>query len=280
MIGTKIIKRRIKATKNIAKVTKAMQMVAATKMSRAQKAALMSRPYANHLAEVAKHLSQNRSEATHPFLINRAGEAVKELTVVVAPEKGLCGSLASGLESLLTQHHGSFVSVGAKARGLILKNKRELLADFPLGLRLPGFDLVPPLAHLITKGFIKGEYGRVTIVYSHFVNTLKQNAAEKLLLPIIMGAETTEKVLFRDYIFEPDPQSLLDSLLKHYLETEIFQVLLEGFASEQSARMISMKNATDNAGAVIEELTMFYNKSRQQEITSEIADIVKGAYGN
>ncbi len=280
MIGTKIIKRRIKATKNIAKVTKAMQMVAATKMGRAQKAALMSRPYALHLSEVARHLSQNRTEAIHPFLINRSPETVKELTVVVAPEKGLCGSLASGLEPLLSRHHGSFISVGAKARGLILKNKRELLADFPLGLRLPGFDLVPPLAHLITEGFIKGEYGQVNIVYSHFVNTLKQNAAEKVLLPIIMGAETTEKVIFRDYIFEPDPQSLLDSLLKHYIEIEIFQVLLEGFASEQSARMISMKNATDNAGAVIEELTMFYNKSRQQEITSEIADIVKGSYEN
>lgn len=280
MIGTKIIKRRIKATKNIAKVTKAMQMVAATKMGRAQKAALMSRPYALHLGEVACHLSQNRSDASHPFLINRLSETVKELTIVVAPEKGLCGALASGLEPLLTQHHGSFVSVGAKARGLILKNKRELLADFPLGLRLPGFDLVPPLAHLITDGFIRGEYSRVNIIYSHFVNTLKQTASEKQLLPIIMGVETVEKAIFRDYIFEPDPQSLMDSLLKHYLEIEIFQVLLEGFASEQSARMISMKNATDNAGAVIEELTMFYNKSRQQEITSEIADIVKGSYGN
>lgn len=277
MTGTKAIKRRIKATRNIAKVTKAMQMVAATKMGRAQRAALSSRSYAERLATVAAHLAKNKTAANHPFLAAKGKPTVGDLIIVVAPEKGLCGSLATNLEPILNIHRGSFISVGNKARGIILKNRLNLIADFPLGLRLPGFELVQPLAHLVTQGFIKEDFGRVYVIYSHFENTVAQTPTEKTLLPLRLSTAEPTAETYRDYLFEPDAQTLMDSVFKHYLEMQLFQVLLESYASEQSARMIAMKNATDNASSGIDELTLFYNKSRQQEITSEIADIVKGS---
>lgn len=275
MLSTKTIKRKIKSAKNIAKVTQAMEMVAASKMTKAQSSALNGRPYAQSLLAVTQHLIHSDRDVS-TFLINKTKSKGEELTIIVAPEKGLCGGLITNLERLVGKRNGLFISVGTKARQIILRGHRQLLADFTLGLNQPTYSTALPIVQLISDKFRLGTISRVTIIYTHFINTLKQTAVEKVIIPVETPLETKDvKEAFAKYIFEPSIEALLEDVLKHYLEVQFYQILLEAYASEQSARMVSMKNATDNADGIIDELTLFYNKARQQEITSEIADLVK-----
>lgn len=275
MLSTKTIKRKIKSAKNIAKVTQAMEMVAASKMTKAQSSALSGRPYAQSLLAVTKHLTGSDRDAS-ASLLSKTKSAGEELTIIVAPEKGLCGGLITNLERLINRREGLFISVGTKARQIIIRTGHKLYADFTLGLNQPTYLTALPIVQLISDNFRLGKISRVAVVYTHFINTLKQSAVEKVIIPIETPVETKAgKGAFAQYIFEPSIEELLDDVLQHYLEVQFYQILLEAYASEQSARMVSMKNATDNADGIIDELTLFYNKARQQEITSEIADLVK-----
>ena len=275
MLSTKTIKRKIKSAKNIAKVTQAMEMVAASKMTKAQASALSGRPYAQSLLAVTQHLTGSDRDASASLLSNSKGTG-EELTIIVAPEKGLCGGLITSLERLVGNRNGLFISVGTKARQIVLRAQRKLYADFTLGLNQPIYLTALPIVQLVSDGFRQGKISKVTVIYTHFINTLKQTALEKVIIPVETPAESKAgKEAFAQYIFEPSVEELLEDVLKHYLEVQFYQILLEAYASEQSARMVSMKNATDNADGIIDELTLFYNKARQQEITSEIADLVK-----
>lgn len=277
MSGTRKIKNRIKSARSIAKVTKAMEMMSASKMGRAQKAAISGRPYSERLGAVAKHLASSK-EASENQLFKKSN-LENELTVVIAPERGLCGSLISNLEREIAKKTGSFISVGSKARQLVIRKKRELVADFSVGLNIPTFEKCLPIARFIVNSYRNNEFGKVSVIYTHFINTLKQQVTEITILPLKETSETpNESKIFLDYVFEPESTSLLEEVVLHFLETEIYHRILEAYASEQSARMVAMKNATENADGIILDQTLLYNKVRQSEITNEIADLVKGSY--
>ena len=277
MASLRQIKRRIKTAKNIAQITKAMEMVAASKMKRAQNQALASKPYAEKLYAITGSLVGIDKEASPPLLANIERAQKNTIFIIVAPEKGLCGSLVSNLgkefNSLPKDSPIHFITIGKKARDLILRINGQILAHFELGLGQPKFEIVPPIVNIITEKFIKGEINKVFSLYTDFVNTIIQRPVIKQLLPVT-GLINSEEVIKTDFQFEPSPQIVLESLLPHYLEMEIYQIVLEAYASEQSARMIAMKNATDNASEITQELTLVYNKLRQAAITNEIADIV------
>ena len=277
MASLKQIKRRIKTAKNIAQITKAMEMVAASKMKRAQNQALASKPYAAKLYSVTAGLANLPAENLHPFLFaNKEQQEKQTLFVVIASEKGLCGSLVSNLgRELLTltePNNLRFITLGKKARDLILRINGQILAHFELGLSQPKFEIVPSVVNIITEKFLHNEVKNVFALYTDFINTMSQKSTIKQLLPVTDISPLNSG--FTDYLFEPSPAAILDTLLPHYLEMEIYQIILEAYASEQSARMVAMKNATDNASEITQELTLIYNKLRQTAITNEIADIV------
>lgn len=266
----RLIKRRIKTTKNIAQITRAMEMVAASKMRRAQEQTQSSRPYADKLYQVTQELRNRIDPKTHLFF--REKKEGKSLVFLIAPDKGLSGALVTNLlRFLLSLPNGSkFVTLGKKARSLVLKAQGEIVAEFQLGLR-PNYDIVPPIAKIMTDAFLTGEISEAIVIYSHFVGIMNQEPTAKRLLPIT-GFEENEFLTF-EYLFEPQAQDLLKDLLPHYLEMQIYQTILEAFASEQAARMVAMRAATENAQEIIAELQLVYNKERQQVITTEIADI-------
>lgn len=266
----RLIKRRIKTTQNIAQITRAMEMVAASKMRRAQEQTQSSRPYADKLYQVTQELKKRIDPKIHPFFSEK--KEGKSLVFLIAPDKGLSGALVTNLlRFLLSLPNGSkFVTLGKKARSLALKGQGEIVAEFQLGFR-PNYDIVPPIAKIMTDAFLSGEASEIVAVYSHFVGIMNQEPTAKRLLPIT-GFEEREFLTF-EYLFEPQAQDLLKDLLPHYLEMQIYQTILEAFASEQAARMVAMRAATDNAQEIIAELKLVYNKERQQVITAEIADI-------
>ena len=285
MINTKQAKKRIKTAKNIAKITKAMELVAASKMKRAQIAAQASRPYAQKLYQLTAGLAKDTKVSTHSLLRTPETSGNNRLIVLIAPEKGLCGALVSNLyREFLTEKaninpNTRVITIGKKAREIGLKYGLEILAEFETGFNQPEFEIVPPICRLITEEYQKGQTDSVAAVYTKFINTMNQQAITQKLLPMVFTAEAetkpeaTESEAPVEFLFEPRATKLLPSLLPHCLETQIFQILLEAFASEQSARMMAMKNATDNAHDIIAELTLKYNRARQAKITAEIADI-------
>lgn len=266
----RLIKRRIKTTKNIAQITRAMEMVAASKMRRAQEQTQSSRPYADKLYQVTQELRKRINPKIHPFFSEK--KEGKSLIFLIAPEKGLSGALVTNLlRFLLSLPNGSkFITLGKKSRSLVLKAQGEIVAEFQLGLR-PNYDIVPPIAKIMTDNFLNGEVSEVAVIYSHFVGIMNQEPTAKRLLPIT-GFDEKDFLTF-EYLFEPQAQDLLKDLLPHYLEMQIYQTILEAFASEQAARMVAMRAATENAQEIIAELQLVYNKERQQVITTEIADI-------
>lgn len=278
MANLKTLKRRIKTAKSISQITKAMEMVAASKMRRAQKQALKSRPYAKKLYEVLASLSGKVESSSHPLLEQR--EIRKQTIVLLTPDKGLCGGLNTSLFRFVYQFLGGsfsqtfFVTVGKKGRAFALRNKADLLADFPGHSRGVSLENLPSLVKLISEGYRSGQFDRVTLIFADFVSTLVQKPSAKILLPLSRLSPLPEKeVVGKECLFEPGADTVLEWLLPYYLEMELYQALLESFASEQSARMVAMKNATDNALEIIESLTLSYNKVRQSAITSEIAEI-------
>jgi len=281
MANTQDIRRRIKSIRNTAQITKAMQMVAASKMRKAQQHALEGRPYAALMNKVFVSLQKRTDPRFHPLLAVRPLE--KELVLIISTDKGLCGALntnlfreASNFDSAKT----AFVVSGKKARQFIARTKRELLADFELK-DSPSFVEAKPISKFCMEKFLRREVDKVSVLYTHFINTINQRTVAQTLLPISSfdlpkgemaeGAKEVDPML--GYIFEPNAAGVLDSMLPYYVSYEVFQMILDARASEHSARMVAMKNATDNANQFIKDLTLEYNKMRQASITTELLEI-------
>lgn len=283
------IKRRITTVKSTAKITNALQLVAASKMRRAQDRALQARPYAEKLRLVLAGLATSEdsaaeAEALHPLL---AARPVQNIAILhITPDRGLCG----GLNSNLNRSAGSFaavqhepvnvVAVGKKGRDFFIRAHLHVSAEFTELGDYPTQADTLGIARVVIDDYLAGEVGRVYLSYAEFVNTAVQRPVIRQLLPIEAPQmdSTAEAEAFRaDYIFEPSPQVVLERLLPRYIEMQIYEAILESAASEQSARMVAMKNATDNALDIQRELTLTYNKVRQEQITRELLDIVGGA---
>lgn len=290
MANLRDIRRRIKSVKSTSQITKAMQLVAAAKMKKAQDQALAGREYADELNKVLANLKDNVDENSHPLLEEREGG--KELMLVISTDKGLCGGLNTNLlkkvRSTATKDT-EFLTVGRKLRQSLAKTNEKLIADWQIGDPIPFAD-ARPIAKLVTEKFLNGEYNKVTVAFTNFVSTLRQDPWVSQLLPIESGTlaekrayegmgddevkETDkEAAMGNDYLFEPSPADVLDTLLPLYINFQVYQMLVEARASEHSARMVAMKSATDNANQMIKDLTLEYNKARQAAITAELLEI-------
>jgi F-type H+-transporting ATPase subunit gamma len=283
MSSTREIRRRIRSVKNIAKVTKAMETVAAAKMRKAQQQVLATRPYAEKSWEVLTYLARLRSEAAeHSLLRERPVHRIGLL--LITADRGLAGAYNSNIirKAALQidewQRDGiqvNLVTIGRKGRDWMLRHGPPLRAEFTgLGDR-PSANDVGPIASVVIEDFIAGHYDAVYLGTTNFVNTIRQDPVIRQLLPIIPAHPETP--MAPDYIFEPSPQAILDELLVGLTELQILQAIYESIASEQSARMVAMRNATDAANDLIGSLTLSYNKARQESITKELLDIVGGA---
>jgi F-type H+-transporting ATPase subunit gamma len=274
------IRRRIGAVRNIKQITRAMQFVAASKLRRAQEATLASRPYAEKLDEVLADLAAVLGAEDHPLLAEREGG--KRLIILITTDRGLAGPLNTNTIRYaareITQHEGDLavVTVGRKGRDAMRRARVPLEAHFAGFGDRPAFADVIPLARLVTDDFLSGEYGRIDIVYSRFVSTLTQRPELERLLPV-QATEDVEGIPGGQFIFEPGPAAVLEQLLPRYVATRLFQAVLESKASEESSRMVAMKNATENAEDLIDDLTLSYNKVRQSNITREMIEIASGA---
>jgi F-type H+-transporting ATPase subunit gamma len=280
------IRRRIRSVRNIGKVTKAMETVAASKMRRAQQQVLATRPYAEKSWEVVTFLARLRAAAANeqPLLQQRPVQKIGML--LVTADRGLAGAYNSNIIRLAArqihewQQAGkevSLVSVGRKGRDWMLRHGPPLLADFSGLSDRPTSNDLSPVTHVLIEDFIEGTFDAVYIGYTQFINTLRQEPVLKQLLPIIPAVPDVP--MPADYIFEPDPQTVLNEILYGITEMQVLQAVYESIASEQSARMVAMRNASDAANDLIGELTLTYNKARQDAITRELLDIVGGAAG-
>ena len=280
MASQRDIRRRIQSSKNIKQITRAMQFVAASKLKRAQDATLASRPYSEKLDEVLADLAAVLGAEDHPLLAEREGG--KRLIVLVTTDRGLAGPLNTNTIRFASReildHPGDLtvVTVGRKGRDAMRRAGVPLEAHFAGFGDRPTFADVIPLARLITDDYLSGTYGRVDIIYSRFVTTLTQRPEMFELLPI-KPTQDTEGIPGNQFIFEPSASAVLEQLLPRYVATRLFQTVLEGKASEESSRMVAMKNATENAGDLIDDLTLSYNKVRQSNITREMIEIASGA---
>jgi F-type H+-transporting ATPase subunit gamma len=274
------IRRRIGAVKNIKQITRAMQFVAASKLKRAQDATLASRPYSDKLDEVLSDLAAVLSGEDHPLLHRR--EHGRRLIVLITTDRGLAGPLNTNTVRFaareITEHPGdlSVVTVGRKGRDAMRRARVPIEAHFNGFGDRPTFADVIPLARLVTDDYLSGEYAQIDIVYNHFVSTLTQRPTLSQLLPI-RPTQDTAGIPGNQFIFEPNAGAVLEQLLPRYVATRLFQAVLEAKASEESSRMIAMKNATENASDLIDDLTLSYNKVRQANITREMIEIASGA---
>jgi len=278
--------RRIKTAQNISKTTKAMQMIAASKLKKAQDAALTSRPYVEKLLTVTQRLTNGVEKSQLPDYMKERKQNGKTLFVVIAPDKGLCGGLVANLARELLRQSKSddvFLTVGKKIESPVARMTKNFVAAFDFGTTLPKYDAVYPITKIIDEQFLSGKVDKVVIISSHFVNMFIQKPEITNLLPVAQIPEIQEKKIeekFEFQLFEPDLETILPDLLKRYMEMGIYQEMLESYLSEQSARMISMQNATENAKDIIEDLKLEYNKTRQAGITSQILDITGGIVAN
>ena len=283
MANTKDIRRRIKSIRNIGQLTKAMQMVAASKMRKAQNVALAGRPYSALMNRVLVSLQQRTDSKLHPLLQVR--EVKKELVVVISTDKGLAGALNTNLlreAANFDPDKTSYVVSGRKARQFLARTRRDMMADFELK-DAPAFTETKEIARFCIEKFLSGEVDKVSVLFTHFINTVNQKPVVRTLLPISsfeLPQAPAEGATPRDstdpmigYLFEPTPEGVLDVMLPYYLHYQVFQMILDARASEHSARMVAMKNATDNATQFIKDLTLEYNKMRQASITTELLEI-------
>jgi F-type H+-transporting ATPase subunit gamma len=280
MASQREIRRRIAAVKNIKQITRAMQFVAASKLKRAQDATLSARPYSQKIDEVLADLATVLSGDEHPLLAKREGG--KRLIVLITSDRGLAGPFNTNTirfaAQAITEHKGDLavVTVGRKGRDAMRRARVPMEAHFEGFGDRPTFADVLPLARLITDDYLAETYSRVDLVFSQFVSTLTQRPALDTLLPI-EPSEDTEGIPGNQFIFEPSPSAVLERLVPRYIATRIFQGVLESKASEESSRMVAMRNATDNAEDLIEDYTLAYNKVRQANITREMIEIASGA---
>ena len=284
MPGTKEIRNKIKSVQNTRKITKAMEMVAASKMRKAQERMRATRPYGEKIRNVAAHISHANPEYRHPFIVTR--DTVKRAgLIVITTDKGLCGGLnTNALRMALGQYkewqaQGEEIEVccfGNKGLGFMQRLGANIVSQVvQLGDR-PQLEKLIGAVKVMLDGYIEDRFDRLMLVYTRFINTMKQEPVIEQLLPLTgdrMGAPEGSW----DYLYEPEAKAVLDQVLTRYVETIIFQAVAENMASEQSARMVAMKAASDNAGTLIDELTLIYNKNRQAAITKELSEIVGGA---
>lgn len=281
MASSKELRIRIKSIKNTSKVTKAMELVSAAKMRKAQQQAINGRAYSELTNKVLENIASGIDSSFHPLL--NKGEGDKEAIVLITPNRGLCGALNSNLfkKTLGISEKVVFITVGKKGQVFVTNSSKNLAADFELPQK-PTLDLARTLAKFLTAGFLDKEYRKISVIYTSFQNTLRQEATIRQILPIVdievlNNSSEENKLNLNKYLFEPSTTQVLDTILPHYILMEVFQILLEASASEHSARMVAMKNASDNASELVEDLTLSYNQIRQANITNEILDIATAA---
>jgi F-type H+-transporting ATPase subunit gamma len=278
------IVRRIDSIRNTQKITKAMQVVAATRLRRAQAAVQATRPYSEKMLEVLQTTAERATEYKHPFLVRREGK--RAVMILVTTDKGLCGAInVNNIRAgtrYMNEHHAEgqqYVTIGRKGRDSLLRYRRQVIAEVSGVSDRPTVVEVLPAITVALEEYTKGNTDAVILCYSKWISTMKQEPVVQVLIPAEIpkreGGES--KGPSADYIYEPDPESVLDGLLPRYVETQVFQAVLENKASEYSAKMIAMQNATDAAGDLIDALTLYANKVRQAGITTELMEIVSGA---
>lgn len=278
MANIRLIKGRIKSAKNIAQITKAMELVAASKMRKAQVAALAGKLYAGKIYEMVMQLSSRTDAANHPLLLKSTNLTGKRLVIFITTNKGLCGGLNTQLfrwflrEQNLNNPNNSFIVLGKKGAEFLVTNGNQVGADF--STTIPFERNVPALTDLIVKEFLAGRIDGVDLVFNEFINILKQSPRKKTILPLTIDTLPVNNQEKLNFLIEPSIKEVFDSLLPHYVENQIRDAVLQAEASEHSARMLAMRNATDNALNFMQELTLIYNKARQEKITYEISDMV------
>ncbi len=290
MASTRDIRRRIKSVKNTRQITKAMELVAASKMKKAQHAALAGRPYAQLLADMLAALSSRVDESTHPFLVKR--EVKTRGVILVTTDKGLCGPLNANLFKLVAEIKTpvKYVAVGRKGSQFLARTRRDLIADFPVTDRV-GFSEVKAVAEFMVAKFLAGEVDTVEVLYPRFKNTLVQEPLCRPVLPLGSLREFLDSIETgtaaaksrqdeREMLIEPNPQAVLEALLPFYVNRHLHQLMLSAKASEHSARMVAMKTAKDNATTLLGDLTLEYNKARQAGITQEILEIASAQFAS
>jgi F-type H+-transporting ATPase subunit gamma len=285
MAGAKEIRSKIASIKNTQKITRAMEMVAASKMRKTQERMRASKPYATKIYDVVKHIARANSEYHHPFMNQRDIKRIG--MIIVTSDRGLCGGLNANLlrESIGTMRpwhaEGKEVDlciIGRKGQAFFKRVGGRVIASLDHLGDTPGVKDLIGAVKVMLDAFYQGEIDALHIVYNEFVNTMTQKPTIKQLLPLPMSEEDTESLgHYWDYIYEPDAKELLDELLERYIELQVYQAVVENIACEQAAKMIAMKSATDNAGELIKEFQLAYNKARQAAITQELAEIVGGA---
>ena len=286
MAGSKEIRTKIKSVQNTRKITKAMEMVAASKMRKAQERMRRARPYADKVRNIAAHLASANPEYQHPFLVDH--DTVKAAgLIVVTTDKGLCGGLNTNLLRAVTnklrelERDGEKIlvtAIGNKGLGFFNRVGAKVVSHVTQLGDTPHLEKLIGPVKVQLDAYTRGEIDRVFLCYTRFINTMKQEAVIEQLLPLSPERLQEDKRDFAwDYIYEPDAQSVLDELLVRYVEALVYQAVAENMASEQSARMVAMKAASDNAKKVIDDLQLSYNKARQAAITKELSEIVSGA---
>lgn len=283
MASGKEIKGKIGSIKNTQKITSAMEMVAASKMKKAQQRMATGRPYAQNMLKVIGHIANGNLEYRHPYLEER--EVKRVGYIVISTDRGLCGGLNTNEFKMVTQEvkkwrdqdvEVDFAALGSKACSFFNRFGGQLLAaESGLG-DTPSVSDVVGVVRTMLKAYDEGKLDRVFLVFNDFVNTMTQQPVSNQLLPLPKSENEDYKHRW-DYIYEPDPKAILESLMVRYIESQVYQGVVENAASEQAARMVAMKAATDNAGNLIDDLQLVYNKARQAAITQEISEIVGGA---
>jgi F-type H+-transporting ATPase subunit gamma len=289
------IRRRIRSVKNTAQITKAMQMVASSKMRRAQERVQQARPYAEQIRALVSRLANATGEDLGEGVALLRARPIHNIGfVVLTPDRGLCGALPSNINrramsaALEVQNQVAaqgehpritFIAVGRKGRDFIVRTQQHLMAEFTNYGDKPSITDATAIAQVAVDAFLKGEVDAVYLVYAKFVNTVTQQPISVQLLPVQPPPkdESEDRKKTVEYIYEPDPKALFEALLPRYVDTQVYQALLETIASFYSAQMVAMKNATDNAKDLVDDLTLTYNKARQSAITTQILEVVAGA---
>ena len=285
MSGAKEIRSKIASIKNTQKITRAMEMVAASKMRKTQERMRASKPYANKIYDVVKHIARATSEYRHPFMIRR--EIKRVGIIVVTSDRGLCGGLNTNLLRETVNHMRSWHAegreidvcvIGRKGQAFFKRSGGRVIASVDHLGDTPGVQDIIGVVKVMMDAFDQGEIDELHVVYNEFINTMTQKPTMKQLLPLPISEEDSQSLGHHwDYIYEPDAKELLDDLFFRYIELQAYQAVVENIACEQAAKMIAMKSATDNAGELIKEFQLAYNKARQAAITQELAEIVGGA---
>jgi len=278
MASIRLLRGRIKSVKNIAQITKAMELVAASKMKKAQIAAIAGKQYAKKIYDMVMELAEKSDMSSHPLLHRPEKVVGKRLSIVISTNKGLCGALNTNLFRFFLGEYpdiktSEYVTLGRKGADFITRIGGNVKADF--STTIPFVSTVPALTEMVTSEFLAGHVDGVGIVYNEFFSALKQAPKKKQLLPLsIEGLGQEYDAVKTEFVIEPSIPEVFDELLPQYLENQIRDAILQASASEYSAQMVAMRNATDNALSLNEELTLIYNKARQEKITYEISDMV------